>query len=162
VANDFDLVLREVSVPAAALVAPGPAPERAPRGMLQRLDVGVRGGRIAALERGLPRGTEEVAAAGALLLPGLIDNHVHYREPGADAKEGYVTGSAASARGGATTVGEIQNNRPLVTNAAQWRAKVAAVEPRSRVASRHTAARSRAPEGAARARARRAGRQAYA
>jgi dihydroorotase len=133
VANDFDLVLREVSVPAAALVAPGPAPERAPRGMLQRLDVGVRGGRVVALERGLPRGTEEVAAAGALLLPGLIDNHVHYREPGADAKEGYVTGSAASARGGATTVGEIQNNRPLVTNAAQWRAKVAAVEPRSRV-----------------------------
>jgi dihydroorotase len=132
-ANDFDLVLRDVSVPAAALVAPGPALERAPRGLLQRHDVGVRGGRIAALERGLPRGVEEVAGSGALLLPGFVDNHVHYREPGADAKEGYVTGSAASARGGATTIGEIQNNRPLVTTASQWRAKVVSVEARSRV-----------------------------
>lgn len=97
----------------------------------------MRAGRIAALERGLPRAAAphvvDLACDGALLLPGLIDNHVHYREPGAAWKEGYVTGSAASARGGATTVGEIQNNRPLIVNAEQWRAKAASVAARSRV-----------------------------
>lgn len=132
-ANAFDLVLRDVTIPAAALVAPGPAPLNGPAGAPVRIDVGVRGARIAALERGLPRGATEVAANGALLLPGFVDNHVHYREPGATWKEGYVTGTAASARGGATTVGEIQNNRPLVVNAAQWRAKLASVEKRGRV-----------------------------
>jgi dihydroorotase (multifunctional complex type) len=126
-------VLHDVTVPAAALVAPGPAPERAPAGPPVRIDVALRAGRIAAIEHGLPRGAVDVAADGALLLPGLIDNHVHYREPGAAWKEGYVTGSAASARGGATTVGEIQNNRPLVANAEQWRAKLASVAARSRI-----------------------------
>ncbi len=128
---EFDLVVRDATVPAAALavrVRGGPLQS----GASQRLDVGVRGDRIAAVERGLPRGRHEVAADGALLLPGLIDNHVHYREPGATWKEGYVTGTSASLRGGATTVGEIQNNAPLVLDATQWRAKVASLTGRAR------------------------------
>jgi dihydroorotase len=111
----FDLVLRDVSVPA-----------------LGRLDVAIAGERIAATGKGLARGRSELDARGALLLPGFIDGHVHYREPGAAWKEGWVAGSSASLRGGATTVGEIQNNAPLVTNAAQWRAKVASLAGRAR------------------------------
>jgi len=119
-----DLVLRDVRVPAAALAEGG-------RGEPVRVDVAITGERIAAVGAGLPAGRAELAGGGALLLPGLIDNHVHYREPGASWKEGYVTGTAASLRGGATTIGEIQNNAPLVETAEQWRAKVASLRGRA-------------------------------
>ena len=131
-AAEFDLVLRDVMVPAAARVAPGSTPAHAPRGAPEPVDVGVRGETIAAVGPRLGRGRVEVDGSGALLLPGLIDNHVHYREPGAAWKEGYVTGTAASVRGGATTVGEVQNNAPLVARAAQWRAKVDSLRGRAR------------------------------
>lgn len=121
----FDLVVRDVVVPAAALAAGA-------RGVPQRVDVAVQGERIAAVGPALARGAVEVAGGGALLLPGLIDNHVHFREPGATWKEGYVTGTSASLRGGATTVGEIQNNAPLVETVAQWQAKVASLHGRAR------------------------------
>ncbi len=137
---DFDLVLRDVAVPAAALVPAGETPAKAPRGAPgrddgsapTRLDVAVRGDTIAAVGRGLGRGQVEVEGRGALLLPGMIDNHVHYREPGAAWKEGYVTGTSASLRGGATTIGEVQNQSPLVATAAQWRSKVASLRGRAR------------------------------
>ncbi len=119
-----DRVLRDARVPVAALAEGG-------RGEPVRVDVAIAGDRISAVGAGLPAGRDEIACGGALLLPGLIDNHVHYREPGASWKEGYVTGTAASLRGGATTVGEIQNNAPLVETAAQWRAKVASLDGRA-------------------------------
>ncbi len=123
----FDLVVRDVVVPAAALSLGS-----VPAGTLARVDVAVRGERIAEVGPALAKGRVECAGGGALLLPGLIDNHVHYREPGATWKEGYVTGTSASLRGGATTIGEIQNNAPLVEDAAQWRAKVASLAGRAR------------------------------
>ncbi len=51
---------------------------------------------------------------GRWLLPGLVDCHVHFREPGLVRKEGYATGSAGALHGGVTTVLEIQNNPPLM------------------------------------------------
>jgi dihydroorotase (multifunctional complex type) len=131
-AAELDLVLRDATLPAAARVPCGATPERAPRGEVERLDVGVRGERIDAVGRGLPRGRVEVDCGGALLLPGLLDDHVHYREPGRAWVEGYVTGTSASLRGGATTVGEVQNNPPYVATAAQWRAKVDSLRGRAR------------------------------
>lgn len=127
-----EVLLRDASVPAAALDDPCPATGRS--GEVRRVDVELSGGRIAAVAPRIePRaGLRVVELGGALLLPGLIDNHVHYREPGATWKEGYVTGTSASLRGGATTVGEIQNNAPLVEDAAQWRAKVASLAGRAR------------------------------
>jgi len=119
-----DLVLRDAQVVAASLGAPA--------GATRRIDVAIDGERITAVGTALPRGRAEVACGGALLLPGLIDNHVHYREPGASWKEGYVTGTSASLRGGATTVGEIQNNAPLVETAEQWQAKVKSLQGRAR------------------------------
>jgi dihydroorotase len=133
---ELDLVLRDVVVPYAALGekerGPGGVAERAPLGAPVRLDVGVRDGRIVVVERALLHGRVEVQGGGALLLPGLVDNHVHYREPGLTHKEGYVSGTCASVRGGATTVGEVQNNAPLIRTVHHWRAKVASVQPRAR------------------------------
>jgi carbamoyl-phosphate synthase/aspartate carbamoyltransferase/dihydroorotase len=58
-----------------------------------------------------------------LTLPGLIDVHVHLREPGATHKEDYDTGTAAALAGGFTCVLDMPNNTPPITNAATLAAK---------------------------------------
>jgi dihydroorotase len=50
--------------------------------------------------------------SGFLILPGLIDAHVHLREPGQEYKEGITNGSLAAAAGGVTTLFDMPNNRP--------------------------------------------------
>jgi dihydroorotase-like cyclic amidohydrolase len=58
-----------------------------------------------------------------LRLPGLIDPHVHLREPGGMGKEDLVTGTAAAIAGGFTTVLDMPNNTPPVIDAASLQAK---------------------------------------
>ena len=55
---------------------------------------------------------------GATVLPGLVDMHVHFREPGYEYKETIATGSAAAARGGFTSVCTMPNTFPVCDNAA--------------------------------------------
>ena len=72
---------------------------------VERLDIGVRDGKIAELAAGLDPGDAEAAAdaRGCHVLPGMIDVHVHLNEPGNGHWEGFETGSAALAAGGCTT-----------------------------------------------------------
>jgi carbamoyl-phosphate synthase/aspartate carbamoyltransferase/dihydroorotase len=58
-----------------------------------------------------------------LQLPGLIDVHVHLREPGATYKEDYDTGTSAALAGGFTCVLDMPNNTPPITNAETLAAK---------------------------------------
>ena len=58
-----------------------------------------------------------VEAAGKIVAPGLVDVHVHFRDPGQTYKEDIATGSAAAARGGFTTVVCMANTRPPVDDA---------------------------------------------
>ena len=84
-------------------------------------DVLVRDGRIAAIE--VPGGLASVAnslpvedqidATGMVVAPGLIDIHVHLREPGQTHKETIATGTAAAAAGGFTTVVAMPNTTPV-------------------------------------------------
>jgi dihydroorotase len=78
------------------------------------LDVRVEGGHIAELGRGLqPRRDEPVVdVRDRLVVPGLVDLHVHLREPGQEYKEDIATGSAAAAAGGFTTVCSMPNTVP--------------------------------------------------
>ena len=78
-------------------------------------------------------GEDVVELDGNLLMPGLVDCHVHFREPGLERKEGYATGSAGALHGGVTTVMEIQNNPPLMTSANLLRTKLRSLEGVSRV-----------------------------
>jgi allantoinase len=73
---------------------------------LRRATIRVRGERIAEISESLaPEGGEEVVeAAGLLVLPGAIDPHVHFDEPGFTSREDFLHGSAEAARGGVTTV----------------------------------------------------------
>ncbi len=60
-------------------------------------------------------------AAGKTVAPGLIDLHVHFREPGFEYKEDIETGSRAAAKGGVTTVVCMPNTNPVIDNGAQVR-----------------------------------------
>ena len=92
-------------------------------------------GRIAEVGTGLaPQDGEQVVELnGRWLLPGLVDCHVHFREPGLVRKEGYLTGSAGALHGGVTTVCEIQNNPPLMENGEVMRKKLTDLRGVSRV-----------------------------
>jgi allantoinase len=108
----FDVIVRGATVVAAA----GP----------ERLDVGVFDGRIAALEPELegPAG-EEVAATDLQVLPGAVDAHVHFNEPGRTDWEGWETGTRALAAGGATVGVEMPlNAHPPTIDAAAFDLKL--------------------------------------
>ena len=59
---------------------------------------------------------EEIDASGCIVAPGLVDVHVHFRDPGLTYKEDLETGSAAAATGGFTTVVCMANTKPVVDN----------------------------------------------
>lgn len=61
-------------------------------------------------------GTEIIDAAGCYVMPGLIDLHVHLRDPGFEYKETIETGSQAAARGGVTTICPMPNTKPPTDN----------------------------------------------
>ena len=79
-------------------------------------DVLVIDGRIAPLSQlaGLPTPPPTVDATGLAVVPGLIDIHVHLREPGQSAKETIATGTRAAAAGGFTSVVCMPNTNPVV------------------------------------------------
>jgi allantoinase len=70
---------------------------------------------------------------GRWVMPGLVDVHVHFRDPGATEKEDFVSGSAAAAAGGVTTVIDMPNTGALVLSPEDVRTKLAAIAGRSNV-----------------------------
>ena len=83
------------------------------QGVDERLDILIEDGKIARLGGHLSAdGTQVLSAAGLVAAPGLVDLHVHLREPGFEAKETVATGCAAAARGGVTTLVAMPNTKP--------------------------------------------------
>ncbi|MDO5147143.1 MAG: dihydroorotase [Eubacteriales bacterium] len=85
-------------------------------GMDAVTDVWIRDGRIAGFgeQKGFGEPDQILDAAGCVVAPGLVDVHVHFRDPGLTYKEDLVTGSAAAAAGGYTTVVCMANTSPIV------------------------------------------------
>lgn len=80
-------------------------------------DVALRGGRIAAIGDVGASAAETVDCRGLHVLPGVIDSHVHFREPGLTHKEDLETGSQGAVLGGVTAVFEMPNTEPNTTSA---------------------------------------------
>ena len=81
------------------------------------LDILVEEGKIKEVGKGLKApGAETIDAKGMLVVPGLIDMHVHLRDPGLEYKEDIVTGTRAAAAGGFTSVACMPNTKPVNDN----------------------------------------------
>src|SRR5919202_163608 len=98
-----------------------------------RADVSCADGRIAALAAPgeTPNGEEEIDATGLLVFPGFIDPHVHSRDPGLTEKEDFSHSTQAAAAGGITTIFEMPNAIPPVSEVSVFRVRA---EQHSRVA----------------------------
>jgi dihydroorotase len=82
--------------------------------------VAIADGKIAAIGRSAPSSAETVIdAAGCIVAPGLIDMHVHLREPGHEERETIATGTAAAAAGGFSAVACMPNTDPPLDSDAQ-------------------------------------------
>lgn len=94
----------------------------------------VKDGKIAALlEPGAGEASEKIDASGCIVLPGLVDAHVHFREPGLTHKEDFDSGSRAAALGGVTTVMVMPTDKPMTQTPQQLLAKKFLAQGRCRV-----------------------------
>ena len=98
-------------------------------GKLLPKSVLVRNGKIAAIEQ-TAQAQKRIDCKGKILLPGLIDAHVHFRVPGGEHKEDWNTGSSAAVAGGVSTVIDMPNNNPSCTTreALEQKNKIAQVD----------------------------------
>jgi dihydropyrimidinase len=91
--SDFELTVRGGTVVTAAET--------------KRVDLGIRGGKIVAVEDTLPEGREDIRADDLLVLPGGVDSHVHVDQPfssGAEIADTFASGTASALAGGTTTI----------------------------------------------------------
>ena len=93
-------------------------------------DIWIQDGRIAALG-GAHRSEEKIDARGMLVLPGAIDVHVHFRDPGPNYKEDWASGSASAAAGGVTAVIDQPNTVPRTMDARSFEEKLDIARHRS-------------------------------
>ncbi|MEM4726642.1 MAG: allantoinase AllB [Candidatus Bathyarchaeia archaeon] len=100
---------------------------------LVNASIGVEDGKIAWMGRGAPEGGRILDVDGKLVLPGMIDMHVHFRDPGSPEREDFETGTMSAAAGGVTTVVEMPNTAPPVTSAERLREKRRIVEGKAYV-----------------------------
>ncbi|HHY67354.1 MAG TPA: amidohydrolase family protein, partial [Alicyclobacillus sp.] len=99
-----------------------------------RGDIGVVDGKIAAV--GMLEGAEAgrvYDATGRFVLPGLIDEHVHSRDPGLTHKEDFAHSTRAAAAGGITTILEMPNCVPPVRDADHFYRRVEEIAPKAHV-----------------------------
>ena len=91
---------------------------------VEEADLAIAGGRVAAIgDLRTAEGTQVVDCKGLHLLPGLIDPHVHLRDPGDPKVETIATGTKAAVLGGLATVFDMPNTAPAITDTARLDAK---------------------------------------
>ncbi len=118
--STYDLIVRGGTIANHAGEGPG--------------DIGVRGGRIAAIgDLATASAGQTIDAKGLHVLPGVIDTQVHFREPGNTHKEDLESGTRAAALGGVTAVFEMPNTAPPTTNVDALADKIARAKGRAHV-----------------------------
>lgn len=94
--------------------------------------IAINDGRIVkvAKEPNLPKASVKLNLNGCLVLPGLIDSHVHLRDQQLAYKEDFLSGTSAAAAGGVTTVIDMPNNKPVTMNVQSLRTRIKLAEER--------------------------------
>jgi len=98
-------------------------------------DIAVEKGKIFAIDRrgSFPEAREVIDAAGKYILPGIIDVHVHFREPGFTYKEDFGTGTMAASAGGVTTIFDMPNNKPFISTLEAFKQKLEMIKSKAYV-----------------------------
>jgi len=99
-------------------------------GKIVECSIGVDHGKISAIKKILS-GDKEIDCSHKLVLPGMVDVHVHFREPGMEQKANWRTESEAALHGGVTTVCDMPNNKPSICT-------MRLLERKRRLVSNHT------------------------
>lgn len=86
----------------------------------------LEGGKIVAVTTTEPKAESEIDAEGLVVMPGMIDPHVHFRQPGMDGED-WLSGSMSALAGGVTTVLDMPNTKPPCTSAELLSEKVALI-----------------------------------
>ncbi|WP_313761050.1 allantoinase AllB [Rhizobium sp.] len=97
--------------------------------------IAIKDGRILAIgeKDAMPEAKDSLDATGLHILPGAIDVHVHFRDPGYPQKEDFASGTAAAAFGGATTVFDMPNTLPAISDATSLAEKHAIASAKAHV-----------------------------
>ncbi|MEM4699541.1 MAG: dihydroorotase family protein, partial [Candidatus Nezhaarchaeales archaeon] len=105
------------------------------RGALVEAALGVEGGKVVRVgkEASMPKAERVYDASGLLVLPGMVDVHVHFRDPGRTDEEDFASGTAAAACGGVTAVADMPNNDPPVVDRASFELKLSAAASKAYV-----------------------------
>ena len=102
------------------------------RGEVIEGDLEIKDGKIHSIgSNGSKDAKEVIEIEGKLILPGIIDEHVHFREPGYTHKANFKTESKAAAMGGITTVYEMPNTNPPVTKVERFEEKKGILDKKS-------------------------------
>ncbi len=83
-------------------------------GRPRKLALGIQDGAIVSIKK-IIKGVRTIDYGDRLVLPGAVDAHVHFRDPGMTQKEDFLSGTTAAACGGVTTVLDMPNTKPPVT-----------------------------------------------
>jgi dihydroorotase len=95
------------------------------------ISLGIEDGKIVSLKKIAPKREENINLRGSVVLPGLIDAHVHFRDPGLTYKENFRTGTMAAACGGFTTVMDMPNTKPPTNTPKAFKEKLKIAENKS-------------------------------
>ncbi|MBQ3473420.1 MAG: dihydroorotase family protein [Methanobrevibacter sp.] len=95
------------------------------------VSLAIEDGKIAKISKSSIEGDKEIDLKGQLVLPGLIDPHVHFRDPGLTYKEDFRTGSMAAAHGGFTFVMDMPNTVPKTNSYKAFKEKQKIAESKS-------------------------------
>ncbi len=102
--------------------------------VLTEVEIAVENGKIVAIDKALHLNAEKTLdAKGSVTLPGIIDAHVHFREPGFTYKEDFSSGSKAAVAGGVTTVVDMPNNHPPISTEESLKNKFKTISGKSYV-----------------------------
>ena len=93
--------------------------------------IGIEDGKIVSITKTTPKSEETIDIKGNIVLPGLIDSHVHFRDPGFPEKETFKTGSIAAACGGFTTILDMPNTNPPTNTKKTFLEKLKIAEKKS-------------------------------
>ena len=99
----------------------------------EKVCLGIKDGKIFSIKKLPSTADRTIDLDGKIVLPGLIDAHVHFRDPGLTDKEDFHTGSAAAAAGGFTTVLDMPNTLPPTNTPEEYNKKIMIAENKSLV-----------------------------